>query len=131
MKATAETPNTLFMALWSEGRGHALLGTLTTDGEPLRVMVDHDGDALTLLVRCLTDAQTIRARHLVLFTNNKFLLDLYTMPICLEPTKPGNAHLADERQWQVLRLFFGYESWQLRRQAHLPNAEAHWREIYG
>lgn len=123
--------NTLYMALWSQAQTSALLGTLQTATGPLRVMGDSDSDALTLLVRCLADAKPLRAKRLVVYTNDATLLDLYTPPIRLEPTGPGREHLVVLKQWQVLYHTCNYRSWRLIHAESLPDTQKYWRELYG
>jgi hypothetical protein len=130
MKATLNTPNTLFLAIWTQADKSILLGTLQTNEGPVPVMEDKGQGPTALLATCLEDAKLIDARHLVIFTNDKTLLALYTPPIRLEPVSAERQHLYVPVQWAVLRHFCRYDTWQVIEKTSLPNAKAKWEAIY-
>lgn len=130
MKATLNTPNTLFLAIWTQANQSILLGTLQTNDGPVPVMEDKGHDSVELLARCLEDAKAIAAQHLVIFTNDQALLQLYVSPVRLEPTSATRQHLYVAAQWTVLRGFCRYDTWQVVEKASLPNAKVKWETIY-
>lgn len=130
MKATLSTPNTLFLALFTKAPGSILLGTLRTITEPVQVMEDKAKDGVELLAFGLRDAKALAAEHLVIYTNDAQVLGLYRPPIRLEPTSAQRQHLYVPLQWEILRLFCLYMTWQVIETNALPNAKKLWEATY-
>jgi len=138
MKATTKTPNTLFLALWNQEGRCITIGNLRTKTEMMPIVddwgpvVENKGnDPVALLAATLKDAKALCARHVVVFTNDEALADLYTFPVHLEPKGPDRMHLYVPAQWDVLRAFCLYDSWQCQHVAKLPKAKQAWEMIYG
>lgn len=138
MKATTKTPNTLFIALWNEKGKAVTLGNFRASDamtpaidEWGPIVEDKGADAVELLAATLNDVERLRARHVVIFTNDQALADLYTFPVRLEPTGPDRMHLYNKAQWDIIRSFCLYDSWQMKFAEQLPRAREYWEETYG
>lgn len=131
MKATLDTPNTLLLALWSKKPGAVIIGNLRTDAGIRPVLADGGKDALALLAAALDDVVAVAARHIIVFTNDTKIADLYRRPVRLEPTAPDRmAHYVPD-EWRALRRLCGYQSWQIVQTTALPKARCFWEETYG
>lgn len=137
MKATTSTPNTLFLALWLQNQKSVILGNFRSDTgmEPcvdaMGPLLEGKGDdPFTLLATTLADAKPLCARHIVVFTNDTTLADVFTFPIHLEPKSPDRMHLCVPAQWEILRSLCLYDSWQFKHADKLPKALALWEETY-
>lgn len=143
MKATTQTPNTLFLALWkaadkSGGPKCIVLGNFRgeTELEPeiagMGPLVEGRGnDPFALLANTLADVKALCARHIVVFTNDPDLAETFTFPVHLEPTSPARMHLCVPAQWDILRAFCLYDSWQCKHAEKLPKAQELWEAMYG
>lgn len=139
MKAAEHTPNTLFIALWKQKYKCIVLGNFRgEDGmEPevagMGPVLQGKGndDTFALLAAALRDAKALCARHIVVFTNDPALADVFTFPVHLEPKAPNRMHLYVPTQWDILRAFCNYDSWQLKHADKLPKAQALWDAVYG
>lgn len=137
MKATTQTPNTLFIALWKEKGKAVTLGNFRA-ADALTPVVDEWGpivqdrgdDSVELLAATLNDVERLKARHVVIFTNDQALADLYTFPVRLEPTREDRSHLYVPAQWDIIRSFCLYESWQCKYAEKLPKAKELWEETH-
>ena len=88
-------------------------------------------DIFALLATVLSDVKALCARHIVVFTNDPALADVFTFPVHLEPKAPNRMHLYVPTQWDILRAFCNYDSWQLKHADKLPKAQALWEMTYG
>lgn len=138
MKATTQTPNTLFLAVWAEKGKCIVLGNFRTEEgmEPEitgmgPVVNDKGEDPFVLLAKTLADVKRLYAHHIVVFTNDPALADMYTFPIHLEPTSEKRVHLYNPTHWEILRGFCLYESWQCKHAEKLPKAKELWEATYG
>lgn len=138
MLATTETPNTLFLAIWHQNAKSVALGNFRTlDGMEPEIagmgplVQDKGNDSYQLLASVLADAQPIKARHIVVFTNDPALAETFSYPVHLEPKGPDRMHLSVPVQWEILRAFCLYATWQMRHAEKLPKAQQYWEEIYG
>lgn len=132
MKANKNTPNTLFLSLWTQNKHSVVLAKLRNhNGEIESVAQDYGNDVYTLLAAHLADLQIVKAGHILIYTNDRQILGTYRFPIRLEPTTEQRQHLYNPHQWRIIRCLCGYLSWQLIEMKALPNAQALWREQYG
>lgn len=130
-KATLNTPNTLFLAVWTGADGAVILGSLRTATETLPVLDDHGPDAWELLLAALADVDACRAEHVVIYTNDAKLAETYRPPVRLEPTAPDRRGLYRAVEWLILYRLLRYQSWQVIETTGLPNAKQRWEEHYG
>jgi hypothetical protein len=131
MKATLSTPNTLFVALWTDGKNSAVVGSLRTDGgEMLPVLATTGDEPYATLAHCLDDVRAVAARHIVLYTNSAMVANTYRAPIRLEPTAPDRQHLYDPHKWSILSNLCRYASWQIVHTKNLPKAQQLWKESH-
>jgi hypothetical protein len=138
MKATTQTPNTLFLAVWSKAGKCIVLGNFRNETgmepeiEEMGPLVEWKGeDPFALLAKTLADVKALCARHIVIFTNDAKLAEVFTFPVRLEPTSPTRTHLTVPAQWDILRAFCLYDSWQCKHAEKLPKAQQLWEETYG
>ncbi len=138
MKATTDTPNTLFLAVWHQkGQSVALGNFRTMEGmepeiEGMGPLVQAKGnDPFVLLAKVLSDVKCLCARHIVVFTNDAALAETFTFPVRLEPTSPDRTHLSVPAQWDIIRELCLYETWQMKHAEKLPKAAQYWEETYG
>lgn len=136
MKFTSKTPNTLSLALWVAKDAAGALRTLAVgslcglDGEQIDVGEMGGSDPIDTLVRTLEDMKPLVARYVIVFTNSKRVVGLYSRPVRLEPTAPDRMGFYDPKQWAVLRYLCGYERWRFVHLSKLPAVERKWAERF-
>lgn len=130
MKATLDTPNTLFLALWSRGGRAVVVGSLKAADGALPVLAERGEQALPTLAAALDDCVALAARHIIVFTNDAALAAVYRRPVRLEPTAANRQHLCNDAAWRALRRLCGYQSWQVVETTALPKAKQFWEETW-
>jgi len=148
---TTTTPATLLLGLYHRDGRSALMGSLRhTDGELEEGVFAkvHTGDPYQLLADTLDEARLLKVSNLIVFTNHREIVNLYTLPIAIPqdgpPEKvfvlsdktPGkNGYYAqiptggNPHQWRILRLIFAdYNNFRFVYADVLKKAEELWKQ---
>ncbi len=149
--------NTLILAIMEKEQGAVALGNLTTmQGLVKETIVEYAPSALQATESALRAATTIKAQTLLILSNSKAMVNLYTHPIRLPMRRPPNlddyynprggmyrqgawnvpasAAMIEEgkTEWEIMRLLCNFDRWQIKylSEEHMKGAQELWQQHY-
>lgn len=149
MDLSIHTPNTLLIGLYTKNSRCVILGSLRhEDGELEEGIFDAAGtDHWRILAETLAEAKLLKCRNLIVFANDKTMVDIFTPPIAIpqDDGKTEKVWMLGEGKgkgyyayipcggnvyaWRIIHTIFAqYNNFKFVYAEKLQKAEERWRQ---